>query len=1234
MTEQSDGFFLRAGTYQRWKKIMRNLIARISPGETGLQFRLTLLTAIGLISLFIVVAILEVRTVQSRSEQIQQERLVIAQTIAGELDQNMDHAALLLELTVKRHEFDLSDDTHEPEIAALRDVYNLTHLPTRHMLIVDTHGHVLLTYPADDSLVGEDLGAYSFVTQTLTTSPVMVDLQTTSTMSHIRQYHISSILNADIFGQPTISIGVPIQNDAGETTGALLQTINFRDPTFSDVLRYVREGNTGFAELVTCDGTVIAGTPAHPFVQEWKQTTFSDEILNSRTAQAGVYSTDAGSVFVAVAPLSTIPWQVVVAQPVSDALAPIRQLHREFIVLGMAIFIAACVFVWYITKRIVHPVQELTDATRQISAGNLHHPITPIGEDEINELAEAFEDMRRNLLASHESMQQRTRELTVLHQTALAGSEAQDADELLSRVTDVLTADLYPENIGFLFVDDSGSFLQPHSSYHGISSDLYDMRLPLGDSVTGHVAQTGRPQLIDDVSTAQRYYAGMPGVSSELCVPVRVGGDVVGVINVESAKLGAFSEQDLHLVSAVANYVGTVLEKLDSVEEARRRTFELEALRMTALDLMAQLDLPNLLRGIVHRATELLEADGGLLHLYDDERDVLEVAVSHNLRGDYSDTSMCLGEGLSGRVAATGRPLVVNDYKAWAYRNEQYADQQFAGVIGVPMCWHDRILGVINLINFEEGKTFNDNDITLLEAFAQQASVAIENARLYEAVQERARELETLHRMSLTLTQSLEVEDVLDAVLAGTFALLTDADDAHIFLYRDGRLEFAAACFAGDRQEEPWSEPRPDGLTYTVARMGETIVVPNMQKHPLFENAPSDWTGAIIGVPLKIGERIVGVMNVAFLQPQKFSDEELHLLELLGDRAAIAIENARLFEAEQASRRRAETLQQVAAVLGSTLEVEELVHRVLEELQKVVPYDSASVQLLRDDYLEIIAGRGFDDVDKHIGRRFPVHGDTLDRKIIQTKKPLLVADTHAEYPKFTQPPYDYIRSWLGAPLLHKGEIIGLITLDRSEVNAFSPNEISIAMAFANHVAIALENARLYERAQHRAATDGLTGLYNSRHFYEQLAEELERSRRYDHSCSIVILDLDNFKGYNDRYGHLAGDDLLRELAGILQEEVREADVVARYGGEEFTIILPETDAEQAYRLSERLRETIQAHKFVIRDGQQVGRITVSAGIATLPQHADESEELVQTADIALLRAKETKNRVCIAEVET
>lgn len=742
-------------------------------------------------------------------------------------------------------------------------------------------------------------------------------------------------------------------------------------------------------------------------------------------------------------------------------------LTWQVLALGLGIPFITLFLVWFAIRRVVRPIRELTVAAHRIAHGELGNAISVAQHrtDEVGELARAFEEMRVSLAAQRAVMKLRTRELRVLHETALAGAEARDVDDLVARVTEILAEDLYPETVGFLFLNPDGECLHLHPSYHGMEPDMYDLAIPLGEGVTGTVAQTGKPLLVPDVEEHLGYIEGTPDVRSELCVPLRAGGKLVGVINVESVQPDAFSQEDLHVVSAVAGQVGSALERLRLFEEAQRRTTELEALRDVTLDITAQLKLSGLLKGIVRRATELLEAGSGSLRLYRPEREELELVVSHNL-GEHSSTPLKVGEGLSGRVVATGQPLIVDDYRTWEGRASGYEEAPFGAVVGVPLRWQDRILGVINVIDMEGRRPFGDNDLHLLEAFARQA--------------------------------------------------------------------------------------------------------------------------------------------------------------------AIAIENARLFQAEQNARRRAETLQKAAAVLNSTLQLEELLDVVLEELQRVVPYESASVQLLRNGHLEIIAGRGFPEPREVIGLSFSVAGDNPNREVIARKEPVVIPDASSAYPVFQEAPHRHIRSWLGAPLLSKGEVIGMITLDRTEVNAFSEDEADIASVFANHVAIALENARLYEETRYQAVTDGLTGLYNSRYFYQMLEKELERSRRYGHRCSLIMLDLDDFKKYNDQYGHLAGDDLLRELADLICNEIRRVDTAARYGGEEFVVIVPETNGDQAAALAERLRKTVRDHEFVVREGQRVGRITVSQGVSTFPDNAQDVEGLVDTADMALLYAKEGKNRVCVA----
>lgn len=380
--------------------------------------------------------------------------------------------------------------------------------------------------------------------------------------------------------------------------------------------------------------------------------------------------------------------------------------------------------------------------------------------------------------------------------------------------------------------------------------------------------------------------------------------------------------------------------------------------------------------------------------------------------------------------------------------------------IFAPLISEGQVQGTLTV----SGAGLSVDDVPAIETFANHVAVTLRNARLLEAAQQHAAELETLHQVGLTLTSSLDLADVLNAILEGAFRFMPHAQDAHIFLYQDDELAFGAARWADGRSGEPFAEPRPDGLTYNIARTGEAVVIGNVREHPLYTDAFLDWKGAIVGLPLKIAERVVGVMNVAYAEPHDFSKAELRALRLLGAQAAIAI----------------------------------------------------------------------------------------------------------------------------------------------------------------------ENARLYAVTRLQAITDGLTGLYNVRHFYAALEAEIQRSRRYDRPCSLIMLDLDDFKTYNDRYGHLAGDDLLLELAALMREQIRQVDTAARYGGEEFVVILPETDKPQATLLTERLWRTIRAHEFVVCETQEVGQITASLGIATYPQDAQDTQGLVNAADMALLQAKRGKDQVQVA----
>jgi diguanylate cyclase (GGDEF)-like protein len=176
------------------------------------------------------------------------------------------------------------------------------------------------------------------------------------------------------------------------------------------------------------------------------------------------------------------------------------------------------------------------------------------------------------------------------------------------------------------------------------------------------------------------------------------------------------------------------------------------------------------------------------------------------------------------------------------------------------------------------------------------AQAVIDHHALLALLKQQTEELNALKKLSVKLTSSLDLSEVLDTLVSEALQLIPDAQDVHIFLYADGNLTFGAALDSRGNKNTAWSRPRQNGLTYTVARSGEMLIVEDVQNHPLYANAPSNWHGSIIGIPLKTNDTVVGVMNLARSNVGGFSASELRLLSLLADQAAVAISNARLHQ--------------------------------------------------------------------------------------------------------------------------------------------------------------------------------------------------------------------------------------------------------------------------------------------------------------------------------------------------
>ena len=339
-------------------------------------------------------------------------------------------------------------------------------------------------------------------------------------------------------------------------------------------------------------------------------------------------------------------------------------------------------------------------------------------------------------------------------------------------------------------------------------------------------------------------------------------------------------------------------------------------------------------------------------------------------------------------------------------------------------------------------------------------------------------------------------------------------------------------------------------------------------------------------------------------------------------------QNLRRYQANLKDRiRELQTLYDVGRAISSTLDFNKLLEMILDLVIKTLKAERGSIMLLDDrtNELRIKAARGLPpEVIKNTRVKL---GERVSGYVLETGRPLLIIDTERSQ-SLEKLKDGKIASgtMLSVPLIAKEKRLGVLNVSKSVAYSFDDKDLELFTALANQAAIAIDNARLYLMA----ITDELTKIYIRRFFHQRLTEELRRARRYKHNCTVMILDIDHFKKFNDTYGHQQGDMVLVHVAQKLTECVRKVDIVARLGGEEFAIICPEQSAQQSLVPAERIRRTIEAEKLDL--GMATVSITVSLGVADFPADATDEHSLIEYADQALYYAKETgRNKVAMFE---
>lgn len=313
--------------------------------------------------------------------------------------------------------------------------------------------------------------------------------------------------------------------------------------------------------------------------------------------------------------------------------------------------------------------------------------------------------------------------------------------------------------------------------------------------------------------------------------------------------------------------------------------------------------------------------------------------------------------------------------------------------------------------------------------------------------------------------------------------------------------------------------------------------------------------------------------------------------------------------------------------VGSTLELENICDLVVKEIKGIINCDGCAIILIDKNKVSIPSEIGFFKSFK--GVEFNTNMPAI-RYVIETKKSILTDNTKDSSFGSCVPKGCLMRSMICAPIIVKDKVKGIIHIDSLRNNAFSKEDGHFIETLTNEISVAVERSLKHEVIKLLSIMDKLTGVFNRRKFDTDLEEEINKATRYKRNLSLLIIDIDWFKKYNDFHGHQTGDEALVKVGKLFKKNVRMTDKVYRYGGEEFAIICCETDSERAFCFANRVRESVSKEEFKgAEKSQPNGRFTISIGCSTFPDSANNKKELIKKADEALYRAKaEGRNRVC------
>lgn len=764
--------------------------------------------------------------------------------------------------------------------------------------------------------------------------------------------------------------------------------------------------------------------------------------------------------------------------------------------------------------------------------------------------------------------------------------------------------------------------------------------------------------LIREFPESERELLSIQDILSIAVMPIFINKELWGFIGFDECRNEReWSSAELGTLRAAADIFGAALTKMRAYEAARRHAQNQAALFRLSTDLAMSLSEPEICQRVVSGLHDNLRYDHVGLFLLDEASGDRVLQASVGWPDAPLNWRIPPGQGISELCLLEGQLHYTPDVT----REPRYVPGVGRGCeVDVPIRIGNQISGVL-IAESRQPHAFNQDDFAVLSAAANLASLALTRASSVNAERRQLLELSALYEVSLAVARAADEDDLI--------ARVTEIVGKKLYPSNFGVLLLDEA--AGVLRPHPsyhWTETRPTleiplgvGVTGTVALEKKSRRIPDIRQATEYLNV-EPTTISELCVPMMVGKTLMGVINAESARADAFTSEDERLMMTLAGHLASAIARLRAAQVEsrvyaQLARSNAliEALLHVAGQIEKAATLAEVMETLGKEFGKL---DLACMLMLYQQEPPCDWAQGKPDLI--------VHYTSLDEKQAQAfEKNLGVAVNGLSLPRGVLAQFiDFARS---APSVLP-DVIGVIAaslggvsrrrveraLKSAGITASTPvahlplmfeerllgalwlwgerlreNDLPIMSVFANQVAAAIENTRLFAEVQRLAVTDELTGVSNRRHFFDQAYHEFYRSRRHGQPFAILMLDIDHFKRVNDRHGHLVGDRVLQELAALCRKHLRSEDIIGRYGGEEFVILLSETDTVTAARVAERLHRAIAGMAIPDGSGMDVS-VTVSVGVAADEDRTHNLLEVIDRADQAMYVAKRNgRNRVAV-----